>query len=144
LIGNYLLGAPDAHAKNYSVILAPSVLALAPLYDIASGLPYEHLDDDGFPRKNDGLRNAAMAIGGERRFGKVARRHWKKFATDAGLDEDWLVATVHAIASIIPDALEEVLSEEQDAVDGSELPDRLREPLRSLCESTITLLEQRL
>jgi serine/threonine-protein kinase HipA len=142
LVGNYLLGAPDTHAKNYSVILAPGVVALAPLYDVASGLPYEHLDEDGFPNKNDGLRKAAMAIGGERRFGRVERRHWNKFAADARLDEDWLVATVRALATIIPDALEEVIREEKDAVDGSELPGRLRKPIRTLCDSTLTLLDR--
>jgi serine/threonine-protein kinase HipA len=141
LIGNYLLGAPDAHAKNYSIILAPGVVALAPLYDVASGLPYKYVGDDGFPDKKDGLRKAAMAIGGERQFGRVARKHWKKFAADASIDEEWLVATVRALAMIIPDALEEVIAEEHHAVSGSELPDRLCGPIRSLCETTITLLD---
>jgi serine/threonine-protein kinase HipA len=142
LIGNYLLGAPDAHAKNYSVILAPGVVALAPLYDIASGFPYEYVGENGFPDKKDGLRKAAMAIGGERQFGRVARRHWVKFAADASLDEEWLAATVRALAMIIPDALEEVIQEEHQAVSGSELPDRLRHPIRNLCDTTITLLDR--
>jgi serine/threonine-protein kinase HipA len=142
LIGNYLLGAPDAHAKNYSVILAPGIVALAPLYDIASGLPYEYVGEDGFPDKKDGLRKAAMAVGGERRFGRVARKHWNKFAADANLDEEWLIATVRALAMIIPEALEEVITEEHQAISGSELPDRLRRPVKSLCETTITLLDR--
>jgi serine/threonine-protein kinase HipA len=140
LIGNYLLGAPDAHAKNYSIIIAPDLVALAPLYDIASGLPYEHRQRDGFPKKNDGLRRAAMRIGGENRFGSVERRHWAKFAKDAGIEEDWLIATVMALAALIPDALEEVIREETQAVSGSELPARLCGPIRSLCDTTVTLL----
>lgn len=142
LIGNYLLGAPDAHAKNYSIILAPGIVALAPLYDIASGLPYEHADDDGMPNRNDGLRKAAMAIGGERRFGRVARGNWNQFAADAGIDEEWLIATVRALATVIPDALEEVIQEEKDAVRDSELPARLRAPIKMLCESTLTRLDR--
>lgn len=140
LIGNYLLGAPDAHAKNYSVILAPNLVALAPLYDIASGLPYEHRGEDGFPNKNDGLRKAAMAIGGEGRFGRVERRHWSKFAADANIDEEWLVTTVGALASIIPDALDEVIDEEHEAINGSDLPDRLLNPIKDLCDATVRLL----
>lgn len=142
LVGNYLLGAPDAHAKNYSVILAPGVIALAPLYDVASGLPYEYLGEDGFPDKKDGLRKAAMAIGGERRFGRVAQKHWKKFAVEASIDEEWLLATVRALAMIIPDALEEVIGEERQAIGESELPERLRKPVRALCNTTMTLLDR--
>lgn len=142
LVANYLLGAPDAHAKNYSVILAPGVVALAPLYDVASGLPYEYTNTEGFPDKKDGLRKAAMAVSGERRFGRVARKHWNKFAADASIDEEWLVATVRALAMIIPDALEEVVGEEQQAIGDSELPERLRYPIRSLCDTTMTLLDR--
>lgn len=142
LIGNYLLGAPDAHAKNYSVILATDLVLMAPLYDIASGLPYQHLDEDGFPRKNDGLRKAAMAIGGERRFGRIERRHWSKFAVDASIDEEWLLSTVRALAFIIPAALDEVIAEEQAAIRDSELPDRLLVPIKSLCDTTISLLDR--
>ena len=40
LIVNVLLGAPDAHAKNYSILHAGDRRLLAPLYDLASGLPY--------------------------------------------------------------------------------------------------------
>ncbi|GHC99111.1 type II toxin-antitoxin system HipA family toxin [Zhihengliuella salsuginis] len=141
LIGNYLLGAPDAHAKNYSIILAPGLVALAPFYDIASGLPYEYLED-GIPSKKDGLRKSAMAIGGERRFGRVARKHWTKFAADSGIDEDWIVGTVRALALLIPDALDEVLREEAEAASGSLLPERLRGPIRNLCGSTLTLLDR--
>lgn len=143
LIGNYLLGAPDAHAKNYSVMLMPSgEVSLAPFYDIASGLPYEHRTDDGFPARNDGLRNAAMAIAGERRFGKVERRHWDKFASDAGLDALWLTEVVHYMATAIPEALVQVIDEEQTALKGSDLPSRLLEPVIHLCKTTLTLLDR--
>lgn len=63
LFFNYLVGATDAHAKNYSLLLGGKDDALlAPLYDVASGLAYE-----GLRRKG----RLAMAIGGENRFGRV-------------------------------------------------------------------------
>jgi serine/threonine-protein kinase HipA len=34
VIVNYLLLAPDAHAKNYSLLLVGSLVRLAPLYDV--------------------------------------------------------------------------------------------------------------
>jgi len=36
----WLIGGSDAHAKNYSLLLAGSDVALAPMYDVASDLPY--------------------------------------------------------------------------------------------------------
>lgn len=142
LIGNYLIGAPDAHAKNYSLLLLPGAITLAPFYDIASGLPYTYKDEYNVVRKKDGLERAAMAIGGERRFGRVALRNWERFAADAALDIEWLLSAVRLLATSIPAAMEGVFFEEADAIGGSELPKRLREPLINLCESTLTLLDR--
>src|SRR6185312_2373835 len=42
---NWLLAATDGHAKNYSLLIAPGGrVRLAPLYDIASVLPYPQFD----------------------------------------------------------------------------------------------------
>jgi HipA-like C-terminal domain len=40
LIWNWLIAGTDAHAKNYSLLLSRGEARLAPLYDIASALPY--------------------------------------------------------------------------------------------------------
>ncbi|WJZ68358.1 type II toxin-antitoxin system HipA family toxin [Kocuria rosea] len=142
LIGNYLLGAPDAHAKNYSVILAPGITALAPFYDVASGLPYRRESHDEYKyNDDDGLRGAAMAIGGQRRFGRISRRHWLRFAQEARVNEDWLLERVKSLAEIIPEALDHVIRQEKEAIGDSELPNRLLNPVRHLCETTLTQLE---
>lgn len=96
---NYLIGAPDAHAKNYSLLLAGSQVRLAPLYDIASAFPYDPAAE------NHELDLAAMGIGGEKRFGLVTGRHWVKFARQARLDTDEVIARVRAIATDLPDAV---------------------------------------
>ena len=63
LFFNCLIGAPDAHAKNYSLLLGPdNDRVIAPMYDVASGLAYENLRRKG---------RLAMAVGGENRFGRV-------------------------------------------------------------------------
>lgn len=41
LAWNWLIAGTDAHAKNYSLLLAGNQVRLAPLYDIASALPYD-------------------------------------------------------------------------------------------------------
>lgn len=40
LVFNTLIAAPDAHAGNYSIALTGDSIRFAPLYDVASGLPY--------------------------------------------------------------------------------------------------------
>lgn len=154
LIANYLLGAPDAHAKNYSLLHLPDgQIRLAPLYDIASGLPYtsslsgdtagmNQPSNNGIPGKSDGLEKAAMAIGGERRFGKVTSKHWSKFARDTGFAEDRLRAMVQYMAQKLPEELEQVCEEETDAIGRSHLADRMVPRVKHLCETTLTTLNR--
>ncbi|WP_405166330.1 type II toxin-antitoxin system HipA family toxin [Nocardia sp. NBC_01499] len=100
VIAQYLLGAPDAHAKNYSVILNGVDSTLAPIYDVASSLPYD-------PERGSDLGRAAMPIGGWSKFGEVTLHHIEKFAHKAGTDPDRLVARTREIAAGLPGALAE-------------------------------------
>ncbi|HWB38123.1 MAG TPA: HipA domain-containing protein [Rugosimonospora sp.] len=75
---NWLIGGSDAHAKNYSLLLAAGAVRLAPLYDLASALAYDEIHR---PRLA-----MAMKIGGEYRVAAVAGRHWRRFAGSVGLD----------------------------------------------------------
>ncbi|WP_308439235.1 HipA domain-containing protein [Cellulomonas chitinilytica] len=73
VVTNYLLGAPDGHAKNYSLLLAGPGVRFAPLYDVSTGLIP---DTAGRLR----YRSVAQSIGGEKRFGEVEAKHWVAFA----------------------------------------------------------------
>ena len=75
---NWLIAGTDAHAKNYSLLLSGPDVRLAPLYDIASILPYDEVD----------LRNAklAMKIGGEYKVSQIGLRQWQKFAREVRAD----------------------------------------------------------
>ncbi len=95
---DYLVGASDGHAKNYSILLGRHGSTLAPLYDLASSLPYD-------AEPGSGLRTLAMAIGGERRFGQVHRPHWDRLARRAGLDPEQVWLRVRELARQLPDAL---------------------------------------
>ena len=118
---NYLIGGSDAHAKNYSLLLAGHQVRLAPLYDLASSLPYDPTDDDS------DLTKLAMAIGGERRFGRVTDSHWAKLAARAGIDPQRLVDRVHELARQIPDQLSDaaVTTPSTDREIGAHLLDRV-------------------
>lgn len=102
---NWVLGGSDAHAKNYSVLIAPQQVRLAPLYDLVSLLPYPELE---IPRKI----KLAMKIGGERRARYIGRRHWGRLAQDNHLDSDRVLARVKEVVSKAPDAVARVVAGE--------------------------------
>ncbi|MGE0751652.1 MAG: type II toxin-antitoxin system HipA family toxin [Variibacter sp.] len=107
---NWLIGGTDAHAKNYSMLIGAEGRArLAPLYDVASILPY-----DFDPQK---IRSA-MKIGGEYRMRDIGPRQWRKLATDLRLDEDELVERIGEFARTLPDALSDICrAAEADGLD---------------------------
>ena len=136
LLFNYLIGAHDAHAKNYSVLLAGDDVRLAPLYDVASGLAYER-------RHLPGLGAAAMAIGGGRAFGSVGRRHLEQFASEARLDPDHLIDRMRALASAVPVAISDALDDPSVRDHTKELEARLMPAVSALCARTVTQLGAR-
>ncbi len=102
---HWAIGAPDAHAKNYSILIANGgQVRLAPLYDIISVLPYP---DRFYPNK---IR-LAMRIGGEYRLRYIRHRHWVRFAEESGLDEDSISADVRELTAQIPDAVADTCAE---------------------------------
>jgi serine/threonine-protein kinase HipA len=67
---NWLIAGTDAHAKNYSLLIGAEGRArLAPLYDIASILPYD------FDMQKVRL---AMKVGGIYRLRDVGPHQWRK------------------------------------------------------------------
>lgn len=94
LAWNWVIAGTDAHAKNYSLLLAGPEVRLAPLYDVASALPYDAHESD--------LR-LAMKIGGDYR---VALHHnpWPRAARELGLDDAGLIERVAELARRAPDA----------------------------------------
>jgi serine/threonine-protein kinase HipA len=104
LIANQVLGASDAHAKNYSLILVGDRVTLAPLYDVATALV---ATDSGRLR----YTKAAMSTGGETHFGEVKAKNWRKLAVNVGLPESQVLAWVAELAERIPQSFQEAVSE---------------------------------
>ncbi len=138
LIWNWLIGGTDAHAKNYSVLLAGDQVRLAPLYDIASALPY-----GAHERK---LR-FAMKIGGDYR---VFPHHntWPGAARDLALDRTALVDRARELAGVAPDALADAVSAPDVVALQRTLPGKLHNLVaeraarcRRLLESAATSIE---
>lgn len=95
---NWLIAGTDAHAKNYSLLLAArSQVRLAPLYDVASSLPYPA---DVNPHK----AKLAMKVGSKYRIKDITGRHWSACARELGLPPAPLLERIEAMASRISDA----------------------------------------
>lgn len=98
---NWLIAGTDAHAKNYSLLLSggPRV-RLAPLYDVASLLPYEQYD----PWKT----KLSMKVGGEYRLREIRRAEWVKLAREVRVEADALIARIATMAAQLPDQISAV------------------------------------
>jgi serine/threonine-protein kinase HipA len=127
---NWLIAGTDAHAKNYSLLLAGGQVRLAPLYDVASALPY---DDLYLPR----LR-MAMRVGGEDRIERIAGRHWRGLAESNRLDPDETVARVDALAERLPGCFAEAAKDPAVQALASSLPARLTDRVAARAEQCRT------
>ena len=144
LFFNYLIGAPDAHAKNYSLLLGRGGSAvLAPLYDVASGLAYSQLRTRG---------RMAMAIGGENRFGRVGSGAVRRYAgadkpklqavlEAAGLTEGVCLDLMAKLAQTIPSAVNTAFDNAQELPGAAELREHLACFIVQNCERTLTMLD---
>jgi serine/threonine-protein kinase HipA len=97
LAWNWLIAGTDAHAKNYSLLLAGREVRLAPLYDIASALPYG---------THERKLRFAMKIGGDYRLHAYGNT-WKAASVELGLDESRARDRVLALTERAPDAFAE-------------------------------------
>ena len=101
LVFNWAIAGTDAHAKNYSFLLRDGAVQLAPLYDIASFLPYEP-DLDAIPKLK-----LAMKIGNKYSLSKSDRKSaWHKTGMALGFDGDETVSRAEDLSRQIPSALQ--------------------------------------
>jgi len=122
---NYLIGAPDSHAKNFSILHVGSDVRLAPVYDVASALPYEGLENARF----------AFSIGGQRTFGALSDSNWAQLASKAGIDAEQTVTIVHDIAERLPDALSDTIA--NPGLPSGDLAVRMLPAVARLCANSV-------
>lgn len=130
---NWLIAGTDAHAKNYSLLISSgSRVRLAPLYDIASILPY-----DGFDLRKAKL---AMKIGGQYELNEIGIRQWQKLAREIHIDPEEFLASLGAIAERMPDEAAGVCAKARK--DGLNRPiiDRLENQLHERAEACLKVL----
>jgi len=115
LIWNWLIAGTDAHAKNYSLLLAEDQVRLAPLYDVASALPYG---------THERKLKFAMKIGGDYQVFPYWNT-WPEAAGELALDADALVGRVRELAALAPDVFADAAKAPEVEALGRLLPTRL-------------------
>ncbi len=104
LVYNWLIAGTDAHAKNYSLLHGRGGrVRLAPLYDLASALPFPELD----PNK----LKLAMKLGGHYRVREIGARELRKTGEELGLDRGVFLARCRELCAALPPAAEAVHDE---------------------------------
>jgi serine/threonine-protein kinase HipA len=132
LAWNWLIGGTDAHAKNYSLLLSANQVRLAPLYDIASALPYG-IDEQKL--------RLSMKVGESY---AVDPRHdyWPAAAADLDLDSETLHARVRELAAIAPDAFSAAAGTPAVEDLASDLPGRLTDLIAERSRRCLELLDR--
>ena len=142
LFWNYVLAAPDAHGKNYSVLHLPQGRSrLAPLYDVATILPYDRRPQQtrvGSSRFKP--VRLAMSIGGENRVGLLQAKHIRAYADDANLDPQWCVDLMGTLCVEATRHLHEAFADVQGIPGAEELEERLTPRLQRHCRQIIAAL----
>jgi serine/threonine-protein kinase HipA len=106
LIFNWLIGGTDAHAKNYAILIgADGEARLAPLYDLASALPYAATQ----ARK----LKLAMKIGGKYRLHEIGTHQWHKLAHELRFPVDMVQASLARMTLSMADHVSDVLKRER-------------------------------
>jgi len=130
LAWNWLIAGTDAHAKNYSLLLAGGQVRLAPLYDVASALPYD---------MHERSLRFAMKVGGDYRVVPY-NNTWPRAAVDLGLDTDRVLDRVRDLAARTPDAFADAASAGEVADLGRPLPLKLLDRISKRVQRCQTLL----
>lgn len=106
LVYNTVIAAPDAHARNYAVLLQGDDVELAPLFDVATGLAYDP--------PAGGSRALSMSIAGQVDPARVTPDTWKRLCETVSVDETPVLEKVREVAEVAPDAMAEALAEIDD------------------------------
>ncbi|MGH8235632.1 MAG: type II toxin-antitoxin system HipA family toxin [Steroidobacteraceae bacterium] len=91
---NWLIGGTDAHAKNYSLLVAAAdEMRLTPLYDVSSQLPYVDLV----------AQRVSMKIGDHYDIPRVTLADWRKLARTCSVPEERVLTMLSNMTRELPE-----------------------------------------
>lgn len=127
-IFQYLVGNPDAHAKNYSLIWQSGGVRLAPLYDLNNAAAFRN-----FYKEQRIL--LAMSIGGERNPKLLGREHWESFASDINISSKLVIDELATLSKLTEKAATKLRQATRGTIADTSLLDLALEDIKSRCQS---------
>ena len=110
VILNVLLHNPDAHLKNYALLLQDNgLIRVTPIYDClcTHGLNFEATGGawalDAGPAAH--TRNMSLRIGNALTIDQVSRQDWEQFAIECGFTAAFVRRRVRLLAEAVSDVL---------------------------------------
>ena len=131
LIANWVLLAGDAHAKNYSLRLDGSDVALCPLYDVCSEAPWKlgkHIQ-------------MAMKCGDSFNADHMGRQEWEACADALRLSRQETMARVEELSESVPKAVLDAAASLPAHLQDTEIVEKLYDVMSgrtSACQDTLT------
>lgn len=122
LVLQWLIGGTDAHARNYSVQHLSDGSRLAPLYDVASVVPY-------IPR--DRSPKLAMAIGGETQVDRIGAAELTAESKACDLPKGWLLTRTEELIAELPTAIDNAASDTAMLPAATPMTDQWAQSLRN-------------
>jgi serine/threonine-protein kinase HipA len=108
------------------------MIRLAPLYDVASILPYDEVDMQKI--------KLAMKVGGEYRLSQIGLRQWQKFARETRVDTDEMVEGLIFMAEQLPDVVADVRTQAKEEGLDNAIIERLASQLTARAKDCQRLL----
>lgn len=113
-IFQFLVGNPDAHAKNYSLVYRQNRIELSQLYDVNNAAAFRSFYKEQRPR-------LAMFVGGSRDPLTLTPAHWEQFAKDTDFRVGFVLRQLLGMASRMIPAAENLLADVKGTEADSEL-----------------------
>jgi len=127
LIFNALTYSPDAHAKNYSVLLQGPEVTFAPAYDLLSNAV--RLNLKGVRHQTElAMKTGSSGYEADR----VTPERLAAFGAELGLPGDWMVAASQRLALRIGDAFDIALDEADQVLGASDSIESMRRHAQDL------------
>lgn len=131
VIFNFLIGNPDGHAKNSSMLRRVGVggfeVSLAPIYDVNNARAFR----DHYAKQRARL---AQSIAGERDPTNLTADHWETLAKDVGLGWTALRNMLNDMAGKLPDVVRDLRQEVYGKLEDTHLLDLVVDDVVERCD----------
>jgi serine/threonine-protein kinase HipA len=119
----YLIGNPDAHGKNYSLLYSRTgEIKLAPFYDLNNAAAFR----SNFKNTKQIM---AMGIGGNVERDKLTTENWEQFAKDCSLSPALVMRRLEHLAATIAEKVVQLREEVQETAAETKLLDMVVEDI---------------